>query len=135
MNAIRKLFIDSRARSSGYHNNFTVELPSDVDTTRTTSVYLASCSFSNTCQSIIAGVNQNFYFIMRRGPDTFGIAYAVPAGQYSGTSLAGALQKLLDDTQGPLSTTVTIEAQGQLTFAAWVTLRWRSMMPCMASGL
>jgi hypothetical protein len=95
-----------------------VELPSDVDTTHTTSVYLASCSFSNTFQSVITGVNQNFYFILRRGPDTFCIAHALPAGQYTGASLAASLQSLLDTTQGPLSTTVTIDGQGQLAFTA-----------------
>jgi hypothetical protein len=125
MNAIRKLFIDSRSRSSGYHNNFTVELPTDVDTSRTTSVYLASCSFSNTFQSVISGVNQNFYFILRRGSSTFCIAYALPAGQYSGASLATALQSMLDTTQGPLSTTVVLDAQGQLTFSAQVGVTYQ----------
>jgi hypothetical protein len=41
----RKLFIDSRWRLPGEHNDFTIELPNDVDTTATSTVYLASCSF------------------------------------------------------------------------------------------
>ena len=62
-NNYRKLFIDSRWRSAGSHNDFTVELPNDVDTTRTSSVYLASCSFSNTFETVLAGVNDRIYYL------------------------------------------------------------------------
>jgi hypothetical protein len=113
MNAIRKLFIDSRQRSSGYHNNFTVELPSDVDTTRTTSVYLASCSFSNTFQSVISGVNQTLYYlVLAQGGQTHSGKVTLPAGQYSGSSLAAYLT-------ANMNATVTIDGQGQLTFTAY----------------
>ena len=114
MNTIRKLFIDSRSRASGYHNDFTVELPTDIDTTRTTSVFLASCSFSNTFQSVIAGVNQFLYYLLyvEATGQTRSGRVTVPPGQYSGTSLAAYLQ-------ANMNATVTLDAQGQLTFVAW----------------
>ena len=61
----RKLFIDSRWRSSGDHSDFTIELPDDVDTTRTSSVYLASCSFANTFETVLQGVNDNLFAIVQ----------------------------------------------------------------------
>ena len=64
-NNFRKIFIDSRWRNSRGHNDFSIELPSDVDTTCTTSVYLASCSFSNTFETILSNVNDWFYFVSR----------------------------------------------------------------------
>ena len=64
-NSYRKLFIDSRWRSSGEHNDFTIELTDDVDTTRTSSVYLASCSFSNTVQTVLQDVNDRLYAIVQ----------------------------------------------------------------------
>jgi hypothetical protein len=58
-----KVFIDSRWRSSGTHADFTIELPRDIDTSRTASVYVASCSFSNTFETIIEDLNDRFYFL------------------------------------------------------------------------
>ena len=62
-NNYRQLFVDSRWRSSGSHNDFTIELPNDVDTTRTSSVYLASCSFSNTFETVLPNVNDKLFLI------------------------------------------------------------------------
>ena len=72
-NNYRKLFVDSRWRTSGSHNDFTIELPNDVDTTRTSSVYLASCSFSNTFETILPNVNDTLFLIAVDASD------AVPA--------------------------------------------------------
>ena len=68
-NNYRKLFVDSRWRSSGNHNDFTIELPNDVDTTRTSSVYLASCSFSNTFETVLPGVNDRLYVVSEDATD------------------------------------------------------------------
>ena len=64
-NTYKKIFIESRWRTSGDNNDFTIELPDDVDTTRTTSVYLASCSFANTFETVLPGVNDNLYAIVQ----------------------------------------------------------------------
>ena len=68
-NNYRKLFVDSRWRSSGSHNDFTIELPNDVDTTRTSSVYLASCSFSNTFETILPNVNDKLFLLAEDSSD------------------------------------------------------------------
>jgi hypothetical protein len=62
-NQYRKVFIDSRWRTSGTHGDFTIELPRDLATSRTASVHVASCSFSNTFSTIESGVNDEFYFL------------------------------------------------------------------------
>jgi hypothetical protein len=75
-NNYRKLFVDSRWRSSGDHNDFTIELPNDVDTTRTSSVYLASCSFSNTFETVLPGVNDRLYVVSEDSTDRVPVASA-----------------------------------------------------------
>ena len=93
----RKVFIDSRWRIAGEHNNFTIELPNDVDTTRTASVYLCSCSFSNTFETIVTGVNDKLYCVATRvngGGASVAIATLTP-GKYTGATLADELQTKL----------------------------------------
>jgi hypothetical protein len=68
-NNYRKLFVDSRWRSSGDHNDFVIELPNDVDTTRTSSVYLASCSFANTFETVLPGINDTLYALVEDARD------------------------------------------------------------------
>ena len=57
----RKLFIDSKYKVSGSDSDFLVELPVDVDCSRTSSFFVASCSFANTYQTVTS-FNQNLYF-------------------------------------------------------------------------
>ena len=59
----RKLFLDSRFKVSGTDADFTLELPADVDCTRTSSFFVASCSFANTFSTVTA-YNKFFYFIL-----------------------------------------------------------------------
>ena len=68
-NNYRKLFVDPRWRSSGSHNDFTIELPNDVDTTKTSSVYPASCSFSNTFETVLPNVNDRLFLIAEDSSD------------------------------------------------------------------
>ena len=58
--AYRRLFLDSRFRNSGTHADFSIELPDDVMTSRTSSVYVASCSFANAFKAIMSS-NQLLY--------------------------------------------------------------------------
>ena len=50
--ATRKLFVDSRYKVSGTDSDFTIELPVDIDCTRTSSFFLASCSFAKIHQTV-----------------------------------------------------------------------------------
>jgi len=58
----RKLYIDSRYKVSGTDSDFLIELPVDVDCTRTSSFFVASCSFANTYQTI-TDKNNTLYVI------------------------------------------------------------------------
>jgi hypothetical protein len=75
----RKVFVDSRYRISGSHADFEIELPRDVSTTRTSSVYLASCSFRNTFETILQGVNDKFYFLRQ---NLTAAPYPEPSNQF-----------------------------------------------------
>ena len=44
---VRRLYIDSRYKVSGSDSDFGIELPVDVDCTRTSSFLVSSCSFAN----------------------------------------------------------------------------------------
>lgn len=119
--AYRKVFIDSRWRLAGSHNNFTIELPNDVDTTRTASIYLGSCSFSNTFETIVAGVNDKLYCIVTRvNSATASLAIATLApGKYDGTTLAAEIQSKLRSEIIDGSYSVTFDAAyGKLTFTS-----------------
>ena len=60
----RKLFLDIRFKISGTDSDFTLELPQDVQCTRTSSFFVASCSFANTF-STVTPYNAQFYWIER----------------------------------------------------------------------
>jgi len=60
----RKLFIDSRYKVSGTDVDFTVELPADIDCTRTSSFFVASCNFANTFQTATPNNNKFYYFMV-----------------------------------------------------------------------
>ena len=120
----RKAFIDSRWRTSGEHNNFTIELPQDVDTTATSSVYVASVSFSNTFETITAGVNDKLYCIVARVIDGVqgaksGVVASIVPGKYTGETLAAELQTRLRSVLVDGSYSVTFDASyGRLTFSS-----------------
>ena len=62
----RKLFIDSRFKVAGTDSDFLIELPVDVDCSRTSSFFVASCSFANTFSTVMQS-NNLFYFIVDNG--------------------------------------------------------------------
>jgi hypothetical protein len=117
----RKVFIDSRWRIAGEHNNFTIELPNDVDTTRTSTVYLCSASFSNTFETIVAGVNDKLYCIVSRiNSDIASAAIAnIAPGKYTGALLAAEIQTRLRSAIIDGSYSVTFDdAYGKMTFSS-----------------
>ena len=65
----RKLFLDSRFKVSGNDGDFLLELPVDVDCSRTSSFFVASCSFANTYQTVTQFNNLlSFPFFPRWNP-------------------------------------------------------------------
>jgi hypothetical protein len=65
MNSIRKLYLDSRFRSSGTHSDASFELPIDIELRSTMSMVLGGMSFVNALDTVMEGVNQNLYFQAR----------------------------------------------------------------------
>ena len=94
---VRKLFIDSRYKVSGTHADFLVELPTDVDCTRTSSFYVASCSFANTYQTVTP-YNNVFWWLGRLPNMNITTIYgaAIPVGSYEPSALATTLAALLN---------------------------------------
>ena len=98
--ATRKLFIDSRYKISGTDDDFTVEMPVDVDCSRTSSFFLASCSFANTYQTVTS-FNQNLYFFLQNLTGQAGskLYYLnvtqIPVGSYTPDTFGVALMNAL----------------------------------------
>ena len=63
MGSIKKLYLDTRFRNSGEHNNAEFVLPLDVETQNVQSVVLAGCTFTNTLDTVLSDVNENLYFL------------------------------------------------------------------------
>ena len=140
----RKVFIDSRWRSSGAHNDFTVELPQDVDTTATASVYVASLSFSNTLETVTANVDNKLYILFRERGSLPSAAFVhISPGKYTGATLATEIQNKLraatlsfdftatfDETYGRISIARTdggfiqLPTDGELRDHAWKLSNW-----------
>ena len=144
----RKIFIDSRWRTTGNHNDFQIELPNDIATTATTTVYLASCSFSNTFQTVTAGVNDKLYLLSQtlNNGQLIGAPFpeivVVEPGIYTGSTLAAELQTKLraavldgsftvsfDNVVGTLTLSGTFRhcrfpSEGELRSAAWKQQNW-----------
>ena len=105
----RKLFLDSRFKISGTDSDFTLELPQDVQCTRTSSFFVASCSFANT-YGTITDFNNKIYFISivahPQGPPYRLYVRTIPKGVYTPTTFAPALQTALNqDTRSPCTVT------------------------------
>ena len=93
----RKLFIDSRYKVGGTDADFLIELPADVDCTRTSSFFVASCSFANTYQTVTA-FNNTFYFVTKipNTNITTIFSHPVPPGAYAPSEIATVLAGVLN---------------------------------------
>ena len=98
---VRKLFLDSRYKVSGTDADFEIELPVDIDCTRTSSFFVASCSFANTYQTVTNFNNLLYYIVVLPGgipgggnPRQLRVAQ-VATGVYTPQTLGVALQAAL----------------------------------------
>ena len=94
----RKLFLDSRFKIAGNDADFTLELPQDVQCTRTSSFFVASCSFANSYGAITELNNKLYLLKIYPGLQGLNIFYirTIPTGAYTPTSFAPALQTALN---------------------------------------
>ena len=94
--ATRKLFVDSRYKISGTDSDFTIELPVDIDCTRTSSFFLASCSFANIYQTVTP-YNSAFWWVSKLPNLNIWAIYGgvIPLGSYQPAALGTVLANLL----------------------------------------
>jgi hypothetical protein len=130
-------------RTTGDHNDFSVELPIDVDTTATSSVYVASVSFSNTFETITAGVNDRLFILSRTlGNLPSANIVAVSPGRYTGATLAAEIQSKLraaslnnsytaafDEAYGTITISdsgrlIQLPSEGELRSSEWKGANW-----------
>ena len=119
----RKVFIDSRWRISGTHNTFQIELPRDIETTATSTVYVASCSFSTAFDTITSADDRLYCLAARVNNGVVGaptpIVVTIARGKYTGATFAAELQTRLRDAILDGSYSVTFDAAyGRLTFSS-----------------
>ena len=124
----RKLFIDSRFKVSGTDVDFLIELPADVDCTRTSSFFVASCSFANTFGTVTVANNKLYYFANFVGQAYTLYVATIPPGAYDPAGLAAAIVQAVPDlrnnggtvTWNPSTGTYTIDfkltGQSQISF-------------------
>ena len=116
----RKLFLDSRFKISGTDSDFTLELPQDVQCTRTASFFVASCSFANTF-STVTPYNGHFYWIERvnvAGMTVYEMnVYIIRPGNYTGAELAPELQRAIATSTSWKSVSVTYNNDGYFQIA------------------
>ena len=119
----RKLFLDSRYKVAGTDADFLIELPVDIDCTRTSSLFLSSCSFANTYQTVTEFNNMLYFFVIivqgiPGGGNPIQLWMSpVPPGTYTPETLAPVLQAALGTidtvTWQPATGTYGIEFQQQ----------------------
>ena len=124
----RKLFIDSRYKVSGTNVDFLIELPVDVDCTRTSSFFVASCSFANTFATVTTENNKFYYFVELNAQTQFTLFVStIPPGAYDPVGFANAIFQATPElnknegtvTWNPNTGTYTIDfnSRGQNVFA------------------
>ena len=86
--ATRTLFLDSRYKVSGTDADFTIVLAQDVNCTRTSSFYVASCSFANTF-STVTPYNRGAYQLF---------SYPFAVGQFTPADFGAQIQAAIAAT-------------------------------------
>jgi hypothetical protein len=119
--ATRKLFVDSRYKVSGTDSYFTVELPVDIDCSRTSSFFLASCSFANIYQTVTP-YNSAFWWLSKIPNTNVTLIYGavIPLGSYQPAALGTALAGLLN-TAGSEFQNVVFAYNGDGTYTVTYT--------------
>ena len=90
-----KLYLDSRARSFGTHENFTVALPTTLDLKTEHLALLDTCCIPNTWKTV--GAHNKFMYLLETasGTETYR-RVALVEGNYNAISLADAFQTALN---------------------------------------
>ena len=132
MSRIRKLYIDSRARSSGTDSDFDVVLPEVIECSPSQVVYVTGVTFPNVFYTVETGIDDRFYAIITvtaSGQTTSqAFYYTIPPGNYSGADFATALASGFQTsgqipTQQPAFSYVSRSGQLLIVMAPGTTIR------------
>ena len=96
MSSIRKIYIDSRHRSSGTPSDFNFQLAQSIEVPENTIAYVDAVQVANTFETIQTGYNQKVYLREYHGGTNSDRIATLPAGNYDGISLATALAAALN---------------------------------------
>jgi hypothetical protein len=110
----RKLYIDSRYRSSGSHSDFTFQLAQSIEVPTGTVAIIDTVSVPNVFQTIDATRNKLYVDIFEQ-PDK---VVTLTTGMYNGVTLAAELQAQLNAMGHGSYTVVFNSATGQLSILA-----------------
>ena len=106
MTSVRRIYIDSRLRTSGTDNEFTYELPRSIEVPDQTIAFVDSILVPNVWTTLHEN-NNRLYVSETVGSTTTEHTYLLPEANYTGQSLANTLQSTLN-THKTLSTNYTV---------------------------
>ena len=92
---LRRLFLDSRFRTSGTDSDFILGLSEDITLQLGARCYIASISLSNVFYSVEEIVNDQLYVAMRHNGSTGGHKFKLSPGNYGGEQFVQEIQTKL----------------------------------------
>ena len=100
MTSVRRIYIDSRMRTSGSDSDFTYDLPRPIEVPDNTIAYVDSILVPNVWTTLHEN-NNRLYVSETVGSTTTEHTYLPPEANYTGQSLANALQSTLNTNKTP----------------------------------
>ena len=106
MTSVRRIYIDSRLRTSGTDSDFTYDLPRCIEVPDETIAFVDSILVPNVWTTL-HDQNNRLYVSETVGSTTTEHTYLLPEANYTGQALANTLQSTLN-TNKTLSTNYTV---------------------------
>ena len=106
MTSVRRIYIDSRLRSSGTDSDFTYDLPRSIEVPDETIAFVDSILVPNVWTTL-HDQNNRLYVSETVGTTTTEHTYLLPEANYTGQSLGNTLQSTLN-TSKTLPTNYTV---------------------------
>ena len=118
MTSVRRIYIDSRLRSSGTDSDFTYDLPRSIEVPDNTIAFVDSILVPNVWTTLHEN-NNRLYVTESAGATLTEHTYLLQEGNYAGLSLANKLRDTLNANKTlPTDYSVTYdEAIGKLTIS------------------
>ena len=98
MTSIRRIYVDSRLRSSGTGSEFTVELPRSFEVPDQTIAFIDSCLVPNVFPTIHENNNRLYFAEFTSPTDVVEHIYTLDEGNYTGSQLAQLVQDKINSS-------------------------------------